>query len=184
MNSAGGGVWSPEMIVVVRENYGRSDQSAATIAALLNAMVRCGKVAWSGNQITRNAVVGKAHRMGLKGRDQSIVNAEHKANRRVAPSARTAPRVALPPAREIPPQHAPVGVSAPTGVGIADLGPGMCRYPFGDPRAADFCFCASATLGGGVYCSDHARITRQSEARSDCIHRRTGAAVLKALTNT
>lgn len=177
MNSAGGGVWSPEMIVVVRENYGRSDQSAATIAALLNAMVRCGKVAWSGNQITRNAVVGKAHRMGLKGRDQSIVNAEQKANRRVAPSTPTAPRVALPPVREIP-------LRAPAGVGIADLGPGMCRYPFGDPRAADFCFCASATLGGGVYCSEHARITRQSEARSDFMRRRTGAAVSKALTNT
>ncbi len=34
----------------------------------------------------------------------------------------------------------------------------QCRWPFGDPRNADFCFCSGRARLGDVYCEDHAKL--------------------------
>ena len=34
----------------------------------------------------------------------------------------------------------------------------QCRWPFGDPRNADFCFCSGQARIGDVYCEDHAKV--------------------------
>ena len=43
-------------------------------------------------------------------------------------------------------------------IAVVDLGPQNCRWPFGDPRSADFEFCRRRKLGGGPYCPEHAAL--------------------------
>ncbi|HEY2357629.1 MAG TPA: GcrA family cell cycle regulator, partial [Phenylobacterium sp.] len=38
---------------------------------------------------------------------------------------------------------------------LLDLAPGVCRWPIGDPKAADFSFCGEARTTG-AYCAGHA----------------------------
>jgi GcrA cell cycle regulator len=44
---------------------------------------------------------------------------------------------------------------------ILELGEGKCRWPIGDPSAADFFFCGGKTIEGLPYCGYHARIAYQ-----------------------
>lgn len=96
---------------------------------------------------TRNAVIGKVHRMGLAGR---------------AACRQAQPRLAKP--RRAPPANLPSAVAArPVGpvlelVGLATLptlSKHTCRWPIGDPEAQDFTFCGR-TKERGAYCADHA----------------------------
>jgi len=52
---------------------------------------------------------------------------------------------------------------------ILELNECTCRWPIGDPSAADFFFCGGKTLDGLPYCGYHSRIAYQpvSERRRD-----------------
>ncbi len=105
--------------------------------------------------VTRNAVIGKVHRLGLSGR--------------VAASAPTRPaRTSVPrsPRRVAPPSSKPVVRYAtmpvsperpPEGPGLvssmASLGARACKWPIGDPKAASFTFCGQ--WANGPYCPAH-----------------------------
>lgn len=45
---------------------------------------------------------------------------------------------------------------APLHVGLLDLKPGACRYPYGD---GPFTFCGHGTLAGKSYCAAHQRLS-------------------------
>ena len=38
---------------------------------------------------------------------------------------------------------------------MEELKPGMCRWPFGDPKDKDFYFCGDKTDGISPYCGKH-----------------------------
>ncbi|MFK7840414.1 MAG: GcrA family cell cycle regulator [Bdellovibrionales bacterium] len=38
---------------------------------------------------------------------------------------------------------------------MEELKPGMCRWPFGDPKDQDFHFCGYKTDGISTYCDKH-----------------------------
>ena len=40
-----------------------------------------------------------------------------------------------------------------------------CRWPFGDPTAADFHYCGQPPHAGGVYCETHDVMSRPAGAR-------------------
>lgn len=86
-------------------------------------------------QVSKNAVVGKAHRLGLKGRPSPIKRA--KEPRRQAPAAKE---------------------PEPKIKSIVDLSAHTCRWPIGDPREPDFHFCGAPALPGKPYCAEHAAI--------------------------
>jgi GcrA cell cycle regulator len=105
--------------------------------------------------VTRNAVVGKIHRLGLSGRSAASTPA-----RLPRPPTSPAPR------RETPPQAKalvrPAPFPSPTspateGPGLVAsmtaLGPHTCKWPIGDPKAASFTFCGR--LANGAYCPAH-----------------------------
>jgi GcrA cell cycle regulator len=104
--------------------------------------------------ITRNAVIGKAHRLGLSGRPSPIRPPD-------APAAPAAPVRAKPKKKE-----------DRKGVGLLELTERMCRWPFGDPRDKDFHFCGKPAIPGRTYCGDHcakafqAGSNRRGEARA------------------
>jgi GcrA cell cycle regulator len=131
-----------------------------------------------GQGVTRNAVIGKVHRLGLSGRAKIAAPATTVAAR---PKAASKPEVEagpspepeavqpeieaevveiVPPPAPIPQPIADVVIPFSTRVTIMDLRESMCRWPIGDPASAEFRYCGSkAELG--PYCMEHARLAFQ-----------------------
>lgn len=149
--------WTDERVDMLKQYWGQG-KSASQIAALLG-------------DVTRNAVIGKAHRLGLSGRPSPIRNrpatprpkaAKQKRSRAEAPrlaTARAAPLIA--PAEPPPP---PLNG---TGVSLAELTEKMCRWPNGDPREPGFHFCGHEVHPGSSYCPYHTAEAYQKPARKE-----------------
>jgi GcrA cell cycle regulator len=155
--------WSSERIEQLRSLW-HNGMSASQIAAQLGG-------------ISRNAVIGKAHRLGLTGRPSPIKNRPvgvRPAPRRARVEPRQpAQRIAAPPQ---PQPQAPLTRKVEARPPVAEIGdmPGatiltltdrICKWPIGDPRDADFHFCGRASAEGLPYCGDHARRAYQPPAR-------------------
>ena len=119
--------------------------------------------------VTRNAVIGKVHRLGLSGRatPSQPQRTAFKAPRapRPAITAAPAPRRAVEPAM---PSHMPVPTLAPEEPGTATvltLGAHMCKWPIGDPASDSFTFCGRRSDREGPYCNEHARVAYQPQQK-------------------
>ena len=121
--------------------------------------------------VSRNAVIGKIHRLGLSGRTASPVQAEASADK---PKPLMKPVTRVP----VPVDPAPIAQAKPFAlpqplpisdvvipfsdrVTIMDLRETMCRWPLGDPTSSEFRFCGCRTAGAIPYCSAHARVAFQ-----------------------
>ncbi len=128
------------------------------------------------NGMTRNAVIGKIHRLGLSGRVKSQTPSgarpKQKNERPAAPrsSGGSAPlmrgNLALAMDSRPSPAARPIAddvvVPISERVTLMELRESMCRWPLGDPTTAEFRFCgAKMPTGPGPYCSYHARIAYQ-----------------------
>jgi GcrA cell cycle regulator len=127
--------------------------------------------------VTRNAVIGKLHRLGLStggkpGRKPSALA------RRMALSPKSARSLPRPQPRlqtritrifraiAESPTLVPFDTSAldaPMNEGakrcsLLELASGECRWPLGDPGQAGFGFCGHHTIAGISYCAGHARL--------------------------
>jgi GcrA cell cycle regulator len=127
--------------------------------------------------VTRNAVIGKVHRLGLSGRARP--QAQHQTTQRRTSPIATSHRPSMRPAvigntalkLEVAqmPFVAPeveteiVVESVPHGprVTILTLTEYTCKWPIGDPSKADFHFCGRRSETGMPYCGHHARIAYQ-----------------------
>lgn len=153
--------------------------------------------------VTRNAVIGKVHRLGLSGRAKSPA-----AGGGGSGGGQTAARAPRKPTTT--PARAPGGgqggmtrganalqpVFAPQAeaevqvetrpsedvvipfserVTIMDLREYMCRWPMGDPTTAEFRFCGGRSATGLPYCAHHARIAYQPVADRRRDRRAVGA---------
>jgi len=169
--------WTDERIALLKKMW-KEGKSAAEIAKML------------GKGVTRNAVIGKAHRMGLSGRPSPIKKPAAPKKEPAAKKERAAPAApAAPVARgkkaAVTPPAANAKASAqlskeveelktiqkdivPPGGGVAliDLTERMCKWPIGDPRDADFTFCGRGIRVGTPYCPDHAAMAYQTSSRS------------------
>ncbi len=99
--------------------------------------------------ISKNAVVGKAHRLHLPARPSPIRN---------PPAFRSMPRrtAAPPPPRVmIEPPPAPKPEPAKVVARINYKGP-TCQWPVGHPGQAGFHFCGDPSANGKPYCASHA----------------------------
>jgi GcrA cell cycle regulator len=113
--------------------------------------------------VTRNAVIGKVHRLGLSGRAAPSQPARpvFKAPRPPRPAHVPAPRRAEAPQQ--PPAAAPVlYVEEPGSATVLTLGAHMCKWPIGDPATDEFTFCGRRA-GEGPYCNEHARMAYQPQ---------------------
>ena len=147
--------WTDERVETLKKMWAEG-QSASQIAKELGG-------------VTRNAVIGKVHRLGLSGRAAPSKPARpaFKAPRpaRPAAAAPAAPRrVAEPaaPAAAAAPAPAPVRYveEAPGTATVLTLGAHMCKWPIGDPSSDSFTFCGRRQ-DEGVYCLEHARVAYQ-----------------------
>jgi GcrA cell cycle regulator len=157
--------WTDERVELLKKLWS-DGLSASQIAAELGG-------------ITRNAVIGKVHRLGLSGRAKSAssgVPRKRKARAtthmlRIGRSIRG--NTALAPAYDIEPEAQPALIDNIIPIGqrrsILELTEATCHWPVGDPSAGDFFFCGGNTMFGLPYCAHHARMAYQpaSDRRRD-----------------
>ena len=123
-------------------------------------------------EVTRNAVIGKLHRLGLAaGTTPRIRPARPRA---VPPKTGITPLLKA----QKPPKAALIRVrvpnrittpvldeTAPGNLKLTDLTETMCHWPVGDPREQGFHFCARRKSFGAPYCEHHAAIAYNPAAR-------------------
>ncbi|WP_061027913.1 GcrA family cell cycle regulator [Bradyrhizobium sp. CCH5-F6] len=159
------GHWPSEHSDALRD-YFLKGMSYAEIGRQINARF--------GTAYTRNAVVGRAKRLGL-------VVPEWMASPALAPSLPAeagllSRRRAALPYLSVPPKSAMkpaaqvklrcVGVQ-PRLVQLVELEPADCRYPYGgDKDGEEIAFCGHPRQPGSSYCPPHARLARRSGAVS------------------
>jgi GcrA cell cycle regulator len=164
-----GGTWTDERVELLKKLWS-DGLSASQIAAEI------------GN-VTRNAVIGKVHRLGLSGRGKAKAATPAPRPRKVATRAPSAPAPLAAPQRAanvvLAPIPAPLAVEADDvlpdsaedvvipmseRVTIMDLRESMCRWPMGDPTKPEFRFCGARSNTGLPYCAHHARVAYQPVA--------------------
>ena len=155
--------WTDERIALLRTSW-EGGMTASQIAEVL------------GEGVTRNAVIGKAHRLGLEARPSpvklgeiiedvidgavaavagvfgGVVNgAVETVTAAVAP--RPAPKR---PSRAVVP-------AKPAKTTLLDLSEKVCKWPIGHPGETDFHFCGKAAQTGFPYCTEHCAIAYQAQ---------------------
>jgi GcrA cell cycle regulator len=120
--------------------------------------------------VTRNAVIGKIHRLGLSPARPAGASARSCPPRarhpRISPSSRllrligaSAPGIASDAVAE------PAPVDSAQRCSLLEIAQDKCHWPIGDPHAADFAFCGNAAVTGFSYCAGHARMAYRMPAR-------------------
>ena len=105
-----------------------------------------------GENITRNAVIGKAHRLGLSSRP-SPVKKPAQSKPRKAPVKKAAP---------VAPAPAPEPEDKPDKITILELTDRICKWPLGHPGEDDFQFCGRKSVAGQPYCAFHGAMAYQA----------------------
>jgi GcrA cell cycle regulator len=173
--------WTEQRIEVLRKLWGQG-QTASQIAAILGG-------------ITRNAVIGKAHRLGLTGRPSPI-------KREAGASPQPRRRTAAAPTRRLPGSGQPGGLhgqplpqthgasSVPQQARMqtpmtpaaretqmapakpaaprvsAHTGSKTCSWPMGDPKQSGFHFCGEPAEMGKPYCHQHCHVAYHKKSEA------------------
>lgn len=159
-----------------------TDERVELLKKLWNDGLSASQIAVELGGITRNAVIGKVHRLGLSGRAKSPASSVPRQRKprasiallRVArPALRGNTAVARAPAFEVEYEPEPEISAEVVPIGqrctLLDLNEARCRWPIGDPGTTDFFFCGGKTAEALPYCPHHARIAYQplSERRRE-----------------
>ena len=113
--------------------------------------------------VSKNAVVGKAHRLKLPARPSPIKQGGAAPRRKQpVPPPRPMVKTTVRPLVEVAPPPRPAPRPVPRPVRRHNGGP-SCLWPIGDPSQPDFHFCGDSAVPGKPYCEEHcarAYITR------------------------
>ena len=155
-----------------------TDERVETLRKLWTDGLSASQIAGELGGITRNAVIGKVHRLGLSGRAKAPSTAVPR-QRKPRAAAQYAPRAPRPAMRgntalaqpayayldyEAEPEQDPITDNIiPMGqrCSIVELTEATCRWPIGDPGSADFYFCGGKTVASHPYCAHHCRMAYQ-----------------------
>jgi GcrA cell cycle regulator len=156
-----------------------NDERVELLKKLWNEGLSASQIAGELGGVTRNAVIGKVHRLGLSGRAKAPaaaapktrkappVVAQRPAARSIsAPQVRGSLALASQPAAEamiVEEAHLRPDVVVPMSrrVKIMELREAMCKWPLGDPMQADFAYCGADCGFGTPYCSHHSSVAYQ-----------------------
>ncbi|TKT74217.1 GcrA family cell cycle regulator [Aquamicrobium sp. LC103] len=160
--------WTDERVELLKKLWSEG-LSASQIASQLGG-------------VSRNAVIGKVHRLKLSGRGRASA-APSRPKKAAQPSApRTVTRTSRPVAASVgatalqvqfdaepvarhalrPIQNVVVPMSR--NLKLVELSERTCKWPNGDPLAEDFSFCGNDVGEGGPYCAYHSRVAYQPAA--------------------
>ncbi|MDK9696071.1 MAG: GcrA cell cycle regulator [Siculibacillus sp.] len=166
-----------------------TDERVELLKKLWSDGLSASQIAGELGGVTRNAVIGKVHRLGLSGRAKAP---QPQAARPKKPATRPATSTgrgggasplslgatalkseAAPASRPQPaPQPQIYSLSEEpliANASVLQINEQTCKWPIGDPSASDFHFCARRSDVGIPYCGYHARIAYQpvSDRRKD-----------------
>jgi len=153
--------WTDERVELLKKLWA-DGLSASQIAAELGG-------------ITRNAVIGKVHRLGLSGRAKSPSSSTPRPRKpRTHSHMLRVPRpamrgnTALAQAFEVEVENDPVAydnvVPMSQRLTLLELNEATCHWPVGDPSSPEFFFCGGKALSGLPYCAHHSRVAYQPAA--------------------
>lgn len=169
--------WTDERVETLKKMWGEG-QSASQIAKELGG-------------VTRNAVIGKVHRLGLSNRAGGPAPTAKPAGKEkpeeapVAAQAPAAPapeapipmsaarRAIIPAGQPLPPQPSANEISPEAlasvrevekkakKISLMELTERTCKWPIGDPATDDFWFCGLGVQPGKPYCEAHVGVAFQ-----------------------
>ena len=136
--------WTPEMIENLK-NLWLSGTTTNEIAKTLG--------------LSKNSVVGKVHRLNLEARPSPIKKKEELKKKKTAKKLpqqhqKTAEKQTK---SEPKPDNTPK-TQKKLGLKLSELDSHTCRWPLGDPKDENFCFCGQKVRAGQTYCDEHAAI--------------------------
>jgi len=136
--------WTDDRVEVLTKLW-RDGNSASAIARELGG-------------VTRNAVIGKVHRLGLGGRAKPARPGSRRPRTPRAERRLTRPRfIAVP-------TSAPLAPAPETGLAdMRSVGRHACRWPIGDPLAPGFSICGRP-VERGAYCAPHGALAYRPTA--------------------
>ena len=169
--------WTNERVEILKKMWGEG-QSASVIAKELGG-------------VTRNAVIGKVHRLGLSNRNSvpaessgkvsaPSVSEEPTAKSLNSPQIASVPishpvalRKIIPAGQPLPPQPSANEISPEALARVSEvektakrltlmeLTEKTCKWPVGDPATDDFWFCGLPSVSGKPYCEAHNAVAFQ-----------------------
>lgn len=185
--------WTEQQIETLKKMWGNG-YSANDIAKNL------------GGGVTRNAVIGKAHRLKLSAGSAPARAAATPPSKtagvvvtkinKVSTKRRTSMLRTLSPAQHMDVPARATTIARPSlmrpietvrrteGIPVTKAGERHCRWPIGDPRSPDFRFCGCDIHEGLPYCAHHARIAYQTVSRRSRANASIDAAVPEFRTDS
>jgi GcrA cell cycle regulator len=149
-----------------------TDDRVEQLKKLWEAGLSASQIAAELGNVTRNAVIGKVHRLGLSGRAKSPSSAAPRP--RKARPAQHMMRVTRPVSRgntalahafEVEMEPDPIAydnvVPMSQRLSLLELNEATCHWPIGDPSNPEFFFCGGKALASLPYCAHHSRIAYQ-----------------------
>lgn len=168
-------MWTDERVAKLKELWESGHSGGEIVKAL-------------GGVFTRNAVIGKVHRLGLQTRmkkkarkpvpKKSTISAVPKNRMETGPRAAqiiariTAPIKPLPKATDVAQSGSYPKVCGIPHALVEHEGSERCRFPIGDPDEADFHFCTNPALAGKRYCEDHCSVAYYRQSPRDWLEAR------------
>ena len=135
-----------------------TDERVELLKKLWTEGLSASQIARQLGDVTRNAVIGKVHRLGLSGRGSPA--------RSERPRAVTVPKLTAKPVFIKPViVEEPVVLENGEFATVMTLKEHMCKWPIGDPAKPDFRFCGRGSTNGTPYCEAHARMAYQPVER-------------------
>lgn len=148
---------------------GWTDERVETLKKLWIEGLSASQIAKQLTGVTRNAVIGKVHRLGLAGRATPSRPAKRPrpvSRPRIASSSSSTalarPRMAPAPYLALVPHLEPLKAEDGSVTTVLTLSEDVCKWPIGDPTDAGFAFCGRGA-GSGPYCQDHASLAFQPQ---------------------
>ena len=130
--------WTPEKVEKLKELWGKGS-TASEIAQILGG-------------VTRNAVIGKAHRLNLSGKIQTkksssfVANNSSDENKTPRKNLRRGKFKSLIIDKDFEPENPKQ---------LEELDENSCKWPIGHPNEDNFYFCGRTSLKGFSYCKLH-----------------------------
>ncbi|MEM7464345.1 MAG: GcrA family cell cycle regulator [Pseudomonadota bacterium] len=153
-----------------------TDERVARLTKLWADGLSASQIAAELGGVTRNAVIGKVHRLGLSGRAKSSGSSSTprpKRQPRVSGYSSRSPRTSQRALNNLSLKISSTSTAAralaeedleapePLKLALTELTEKTCKWPIGDPATEDFYFCGQNVGECGPYCKYHAKLAYQ-----------------------
>jgi len=148
-----------------------SDDRVERLKSLWREGLSASQVAHALGGVSRNAVIGKVHRLGLAGGGSS------RRESRPRPAARPRPtNLSHEPILTVV-EEEPLRLDGGSFATMHTVDKSMCRWPLGDPAAGTFHFCGRNPKSGSPYCEAHDLRAHQQHRKSRTMRKSPSADV-------